>query len=484
MFATSKQYTVQEKQSRNRGSMIIMTLIFGAVFMMLASSLAGFVLVQKKSTRAKESREKAVQIAEAGLDRYRWYLGHYPNDQDGPTNSMPYTATYDDPELGLTGEYTITASSSSSCGEVQSMDIISEGHTDDAPDFKRTVSGRYARPSVAEYAYIINSNVWAGADRDIVGPYHSNGGIRMDGTNYSTVTSGQSTWLCTSSFGCSPNSTQQGIFGAGPNDELWSYPQPTIDFGAISVDLANMKTRAQSQGLYFARISGGNPRYGYHLVLKSNRSVDVYRVTNSDRIWSYTLEDGWKQRYEAITGQALVGNYAIPESCGLIFVEDRVWLEGVVRGKMSVAVADIGNPHSSDLILNNNVTYTTNDGSDGLTVVADNDVIIPLLSPEDMSIYGIFIAQNGHFGRNNYTSSGSQDVPAAYDGYVQQDDLIVHGTIVSNGREGTKWTSGGTFVSGYDDRFNTYDRNQAINPPPMTPYVSDDYTFIEWHEEN
>lgn len=464
--------------------MIIMTLVFGAVFMMLASSLAGFVLVQKKVTRAKENREKAVQIAEAGLDRYRWFLAHYPNDLDGPTGVLPYTTTYDDPELGLAGEYTITSSSTSACGEVQSIDIISEGATDEAPDLTRIVQGQYARPNVAEYAYIINSNVWAGGDREILGPYHSNGGIRMDGTNYSTVTSGQSSWLCTNSFGCSPNSTEDGIFGAGSNDELWSYPRSTIDFGAISVDLANMKTKAQSLGLYFARISGGNPRYGYHLILKNNRTVDVYRVTNSDRIWSYTLEDGWKQRYEAITSQTLVGNYAIPVSCGLIFVEDRVWLEGEVKGKISVAVADIGNPHSSDAILSGNITYTTSDGSDGLTVVADNDVIIPLLSPEDMWLYGIFIAQNGHFGRNNYTSSGSQDVPDAYDGYVQQDDLTVHGTIVSNGREGTKWTNGGTFVSGYADRFNTYDRDQATNPPPLTPYVSDDYTFIEWHEEN
>ena len=58
----------------------------------------------------------------------------------------------------------------------------------------------------------------------------------------------------------------------------------------------------------------------------------------------------------------------------------------------------------------------------------------------------------------------------------------MHGTIVSNGRVGTRWTSGNTFVSGYNERFNTYDRNLAADPPPLTPHTSDDFRFIEWRE--
>jgi lipoprotein-anchoring transpeptidase ErfK/SrfK len=61
------------------------------------------------------------------------------------------------------------------------------------------------------------------------------------------------------------------------------------------------------------------------------------------------------------------------------------------------------------------------------------------------------------------------------DQYVTRSTLNTNGTVVSNGRVGTKWTSGGTFVSGYSQRNDTYDRTLAQNPPPFTPTTSDDF---------
>ena len=467
-----------------KGSMIVMTLVFTAVFAALVTSLAGFVLTQKKAHVAKENREKAVQIAEAGLDFYKWYLAHYPNDLNGPTNTLPYVANYDDPEGPAFGAYSITTSGTSTCGVVSAIDITSTGYTNEKPDFKRTLTARYARPSVAEYAFILNSNVWVGEDKDVIGPYHSNGGIRMDGPNQSIVTSAENTWLCTGSFGCSGSQTRPGIFGASPGSALWEFPIPNIDFAGISVDLTAMKTRAQASGLYFATISGRNPRYGYHMILKPNRTVDVYRVTNSEQIWSDTVEDDWTQRYERITAQTLLGNYAIPPNCGLIFAEDRIWLEGTTTGKVTVAAAHVSSgTYAPDILITGNLAYASSTGH-GLTAIAENNINIPLVVPNDLSMRGIFIAQGGQFGRNNYTEDGDEDVPSTYDSYVKRNSLTLYGTIVSNGREGTKWVSGNTFISGFNDRYNSYDRDLALDPPPLTPYTSDDYTFIEWHEQN
>ncbi len=64
----------------------------------------------------------------------------------------------------------------------------------------------------------------------------------------------------------------------------------------------------------------------------------------------------------------------------------------------------------------------------------------------------------------------------------------MNGTIVSNGRVGTKW--GYTIWpqcvnswSGYNVRYNSYDRKLATDPPPLTPYVSSEYKFVEWGEK-
>jgi hypothetical protein len=107
-----------------------------------------------------------------------------------------------------------------------------------------------------------------------------------------------------------------------------------------------------------------------------------------------------------------------------------------------------------------------------------------------MNINGIFIAQKGHFGRNHYcasdctSTSGDQGLPAALDQYVTRSTLNTNGTIVSNGRFGTKWTSGSTFISGYSQRNDAYDSALSKSPPPFTPATSDDYKFVDWREQN
>jgi hypothetical protein len=84
--------------------------------------------------------------------------------------------------------------------------------------------------------------------------------------------------------------------------------------------------------------------------------------------------------------------------------------------------------------------------------------------------------------RVHYTTG--YGLPSSLDPYVTRSSLTVNGTIVSNGREGTKWTSGGTWVSGYGNRMNSYDRALAEDPPPFTPNTSSDYRFVEWREES
>ena len=469
-----------------RGSMLALVLVFSFVFVILLTGATTFIVQQRSIQLNRVENERALQIAEAGLEYYKWFLAHYPNDmQNGTGGPGPYVMDYKDPEGGTIGKYSLDISGVSQCGQIERVDITSTGWTLAEPAITRTVYGRYSRPTVADYAYIINSNVWAGSDRKIYGPYHSNGGIRMDGTNYAEVTSAQTSWLCTSSFGCNPSQNVDGVFGSGPNSSLWKYPSSNIDFAGITLDLVQIKSLAQSGGLYFSQLSGASPRRGYHLVFQSDGTVDVYGVNNSSRIWSYDSEDGWGQRYEVITSENFLGSYTVPANCSVIFVEDKVWIEGVVKGKVTVASADVTNPvYNTDVILNGSLTYANADGSDGLTLLAQNNIRIPLLSPDNMKLYGIFIAQQGHFGRNYYTKSGSRDVPEYYNSYVLRNSLDIVGSIVSNGRVGTKWSCGGTYCSGYANRTNAYDTALADAPPPLTPAVSPDYRFIVWSEKN
>ncbi|MEM9336971.1 MAG: hypothetical protein AAGA35_03905 [Patescibacteria group bacterium] len=466
-----------------RGYLLILVIVFGAVFFTITSAFVGFVVTQSQVVNSKYEQQQALEISEAGLNYYRWFLAHFPNDVTNGTGAPgPYVHVYNDPEGGPIGEFSLDIASSTYCGDVASIDVWSTGYTYEDPSLQRTIYARYSLPTVTEYAYIINSNVWAGSDRTIIGPYHSNGIIRMDGTNNSVVTSGQSDWVCDGSLPCSPDpdgTTLDAVYGDGPNSSLWTFPEAPINFAGLTVDLSTMEDRAQNNGGIYIGPSGDG---GYRLDFQSDNTVDVYVVDDTYSYYGYTSADGWEVERNVIDDDDYLTSYTIPTDCPLIFVEDKVWLEGDVASKVSVAAADndLGDPDHS-IILNGDITYATSTA--GLLAVAEEDVLVGLVVPDTMDLNGIFIAQNGRFGRNHYKTSGWQDVLSIHNDYVTRDTLTMNGTIVSNGRVGTKWTSGGSFVSGYDTRFNSYDRDLVDDPPPLVPNTSDVYEFIEWRED-
>lgn len=458
---------------QSSGYLMVMVLVFAGIFMTILTSFVVFIVTQSRLIEQRFHFEQSGHIAEAGLNYFKWYLAHYPN-----STTTNIVGVYKDPEGENVGEYSITVASTTYCGETSSLQVTSVGHTYANPQVRRTMSARYAKPTVAEYSFILNSNVWVGPDAQIVGPYHSNGGIRMDGTNNSVVTSGQSTWWCDSGYGCSPSRSRDGVFTttANPNTSLFDFPSPPINFAGITVDLATIQDRARNGG---GRYFGPSGREGYHVIFLSDGRVEVRRVNSKENepnglAWGYYMH--------ILKGTTLVERFTIPQSCPVLYFEDDIWLEGAVRGKVTVVAADIDSAGvDRSIILNNNITYAS--ATSGLLAIAERDTVIPLVVPNNMTLSGIFISQLGAFSRNYYNTS---NIPSAWDEYVQRNSLTINGTIVSNGRVGTKWitTPGGVFQSGFNNRYMSYDRNMMTAPPPYTPDTSDVYEYSDWRDAN
>lgn len=467
------------------GYTTLLVIVFGSLFVFSVAALSGRVLVEQDAEQARMHKAQARSIAEAGLEYYKWFLAHNPDDlQNGTGSPGPYVVAYEDSESETVGTYSLNIVGNQQCGVTTSIDIASTGWASSDPLVKATVTGRYARPSVAEYAYIVDDSVFVGDDRQISGAYHANGGLHFDGTSNSQVTSSVETWLCTSSFGCSPASTTPGVFGDGGDKALWDYPTPQFDFAGIAQDYGSLRTLSMQEGIHYEGYAGhAIEGRGYKLVFKSDRTVDIYRVQRSDRYWGLHIgaSDYEYDYYVPRTGSRntrFVGNYAIPEDCGLIFIEDRVWVSGVISGKVTLVAADTNHAgYDPKVIIEDDLTYTTTNGSDGITIIAEGDIHISPLSPDTLDLQGIFIAQEGYFGRNYYNcnSVGSYNI---------RDTLTMLGSIISNGRVGTRWgTSTGCSGSGYQTRINNYDRNLATDPPPFTPVTSPDFKFVEWRED-
>lgn len=480
------QSTDKNKKSSG-GYLLILVLVFGSIFFTIISSFTVFIVTQSKLIAQRVELETAGQIAEAGLSYYKWYLAHYPNDVTNGTGLPgPYIGVYNDPEGGAIGQYSLTIATTTYCGDIASIRVTSVGNTYKQPNVKRTMTARYTKPTVADYAFILNSNVWAGSDRVVNGPYHSNGGIRFDGTNNGTVTSGQTTWTCDGSFGCSPTGNRNGVFTTtgNPNTALFDFPASNIDFNGITVDLSQMKTRAQNNGGLYIGPSGGS-NFGYRITFNSNNTVTVRRVTSTvvHRGNPTGISADWADERNIISTSTLVNTYAIPTACPLIYVEDKVWLEGTVASRVAIAAASDTATNPS-MILQGNITYTSATNS-ALLAIAEQDMLIGVDVPEDMYINGIYIAKNGKYGRNWYCGTGvsgcsSNNLPNPYLSSAALNSENFNGTIVSNGRVGTQWTNG----SGFANRYNTYDRNLVTNPPPLIPSTSDDYEFSDWQDAN
>lgn len=478
------------KNFRSSGSVMLLVIVFGGIFLTLFAALSSFVLVKNHALDITRERNEAFDVAEAGLEYYRWFLSHFPgNTTNGTGHAGPYMVTYADPETGIAGTYSLSVAANSACGTVQSIDVTSTGSPSDAPNISSAVWARYAQPPVSQYSMIVNASTWF--DGTVFhGPMHSNGGLRMDNTsNNALVSSSLSTWSCSSSFGCSPTRTVAGIFGNGMNQNLWSFPTPQVDFAAIAASFSSLKTIAQNMGLYYARIStNGKPNLGYHLIFNGNGTVTVKKVTAVNGNLTSIPVDGstgygsTARDYSLISTETTLGTYTIPSNCGVIFIEDNAWIEGAVSSKVTVVAANVTTAGIyPNIVLPNNITYTAFDGTAGLTAIASHNVLIGPNTPQDLTLDGIFIAQSGAFGRNLYDCS----TPS----YQYRGKLFLLGTIVSMLRQNNYWlggcSSGQGNWSGYPDNTWTFvfDRQNSTNPPPFTPVTSTQWQFVDWRQQ-
>jgi hypothetical protein len=489
-------------------------LVFGIIFLIMLAGLLSFILIQLKSLKQRIAWQEALNIAEAGLEYYKWCLN---ND----IQNCSTTKSYYDTSGKEIGKFEIQFESNQNCGKLISQKIISVGYTSEFPNLKRKISAFYAKESIAKYSYILNSNVWVGSDHTIKGPFHSNGGIRFDGMNYSSVSSAQSSWVCTNSFGCGPQGVGYGVGLCPPecqiinfqcvcpgvfsttqnsNRNLFLYPISSFDFDGITADLAQIKktTKDDGLGLYF----GPSGAFGYHILVNQNY-INVKKVTRvriidglctvvNDKVICQgdpcTSECSKCQSGRCIVEEPVIqsetdlGNFQIPSDCGAIFFEDNLWIgnenqTSTIKGKITIVSANLtGTSQKTNIWLQGSIQYASSSEVDGLTLISQNNLLIGLYSPNIMSLRGIFIAQNGFFGRNYYPCS-------QYSPYCKRDFLEIRGSIVSSGRVGTQWTNqGGQIISGYLNRETSVDSNLLFNPPIFTPFLSSEFKIYKWEE--
>lgn len=462
----------------NKGQILIQVIVFGAVAGYLIGAFANWAALNIKTARQTFERERALQIAEAGIDYYRWHLAHAPTDfQDGTGGPGPYAHIFRDKDGNSIGQFSLNITPPPVGSTL--VTIQSTGSIDAAPGISRTITSRLAKPSFAKYAWVMNSEfVRFGTTAEVFGPIHSNTGIRFDGLAHNLITSAVAEFddpdhTGANEFGVHThgNGTDPGSDplppAAVPNRPLIfesgrQLPVPAVDFNGITVDLAAMKADAQASGVYLAA-SGA---LGYRVNLRIDDTVDVYRVN------SVVASCGGVQTW-SISGETFLQNYPNPAN-GVIFVEDHAWVSGqIASARITIASGKFpDNPATrTNIIANNDIRYTNYDGQDVLGLIAQGNFHVGLVSEDDLRVDAAIMAQNGYVRRLNYSSSSC--------GATRWRTLFTsYGMLGSNLRPAFLYSG-----SGYNNRVYNYDANLLYGPPPSFPLTSDQYVVLSWEEE-
>lgn len=483
-------------RSVRKGSAIAYALMVTATAAILLTSIVGFVVSQLQYSMKQHDREQALQIAEAGIHFYKWYLAH---QLDGRTasqvqafwsggtalgQSSAYVGTYDN------GQYSIVVTPPATGSTI--VYITSTGHTYSNTGLERTIKVRLRRPSWSESAVVANDFMRFGEGTEVYGKIHSNSGIRFDGVSHNLVSSsvdryndpdhngsdefGVHTHVnippavgINSSYRAAeapPNAvpSRTDVFEAGRQ-----FPVATVDFNGILGDLSLMKSEAQAgRGRYF-----NNAGQGKRIILKANGTYDICTVNSfvasTNEINQYKRNSG-SGTCATCSGQCL-SNYPIIDN-GVIFVENNVWLEGTVDSKkIAVVAADLTSSAVKSVYISRDIRYAHANCSEIIGIIGQKDVEITRDSNNFLTIDAALMAQSGRVGRSNYTGANAI-----------RNTITVNGAIVSNQRYGFAWADAmGNHVSGYQNRNLYYDNNLLYCPPPYFP-TGTNYLVDLWEE--
>ena len=483
-----------------------------AVVSIILVSVIQYVVAQTKYGIYGASKKEAFQIAEAGVDFYRWYLSHnvtgksssqvrdfwengHPLAVSTPACGQPgaYEVEYKDSSGGALGKYCLEVTQPSDWSTA--VTIKSTAWTYKYPNNKVVIQARLRRSAWSEFMILADGMFRLSSDTVINGKMHSNTGIHFDGVAYNIVTSSANTTYCdidsdvTSSQTCKDETGKSGHVKPGVwtswaneyNSNLHSavfragktFPATEYIFNNILTDFSLMRdvgwgpsknviNNCTSSGCYF-----DNTGEGRNIILNSNGTFNVCTVnaydSSTNGITSYLRNSG-SGTCSSCSDSRCQKTFTIPNN-GVIYVEDNMWLEGTINGKkISLVAADLNVPGAEkNVFFKNSLRYTNYDGQDVIGVSSQNNIEFVRDSANDLRIDGAILAKDGRVGRNNYGNT--------------LNSITINGSVASRGRINFGFTDG----TGYRTRDLIFDNNLLYSPPPYYPTGSQ-YLLDLWEE--
>jgi uncharacterized protein (UPF0333 family) len=243
-----------------RGQLSVELLFLAAIVVTLMGGFISLAVSFLNLSVRSQNSEQAFQVAEAGIQYYRWHLAYAPQDfTDGTGQPGPYVHTYYNKSGVAIGQFTLTITPpppNSKLILVQSTGKLSADNS-----ITKIIVAKMFPSNLMQYNIVQNDDLQIGTGTVIYGPVMANGGIHFDGFAYNTVQSSEYTFNDPSENSSplewgvhtdvspadpsppSPLPSRPDVFAAGRQLSV-----PAIDFTALTSVLAQIQSQAQNGG--------------------------------------------------------------------------------------------------------------------------------------------------------------------------------------------------------------------------------------------
>ena len=432
-----------------QGYVLILAMLILVALGMAAATLLTSALVNQQHVSRDRAYTQSLAVAEAGLNQYLWMVASGASSRSnsfaiaGNTGPDPHFAQLNLTDIydhSVQGTYAIEVTPPSA--QNSNIEVTVTGQATSTVDVPRTVTASLGRPSFSQYLLLTNDEVWIGGPLTRVwhGKTFSNTGICIDTANLNETVSCSNASYTSSMFG----GTHPGVWSGyqytvpanDPSRAFWQFPVPAISFATVTSDFVNLNSLAVGNGvnLPYSTSSAHDATQGWYIKLLPGSQYQIKRVTAETETTS-----GSGGSLTMVTPSSPVPsgvlNYPVH---GVIYVNDNVWVEGTnVDGRITIASSGqlnaSGKNSATSIHIVGNLTYSHQDGTVAVGLIAQNNVEIPRYAPlgasgsvsqQDMEIDAAMIAQQGKESCNAADETGSNYGPI-------RDMLTIYGSVSS-----------------------------------------------------
>ncbi len=462
-------------------------MVYGIIIIGITSfvmvSLLQFVVSNFKLGFFAEPKEQSIQIAEAGVYFYRWYLGHniegktmtttqtnnfwnsavgvddnqdgdcedsdsspdnYDSDNDGDIDNddsdgtEAYVSVYKDGSGNEVGYYSICVTKPTTYFSSE-LTIKVTGWTKNKPNIKKSVTARIRKPSLSEYVILTNKYTKFDSNSTIYGTIHGNEGFELDNATVDNIV-----YSSVEDY-YNGASTVDGVNGTATFNAGKVFPVQRVDFQNAVSGIHAIRAQANSDSLLFEQDE--DSKFGRYINLNSDGTINISTVTSYNE---KTLE-----YFDTENPQIKV----IPNNA-VLYVEGNVWIDGTLgpNKKLTIVAYDEREGYSPNIYLgDDDLLYS--DSNSVLGLIAENDIRFIKGSKNKLEIDASLFALKGAVG---WIEPDGANWSTEF-----KSEITIFGSIASNKRINFKYSGSPDY--GFSAQNIIFNAKLNETPPPMFP---------------